>query len=84
VPYESSHYLRPNRSYRLGRMAYTSQPAKPGAAGIAIKPKMVDFAVKTTAVSKDGAWDLRCEGGDWDEVTKQACELEMTRIELKR
>lgn len=69
VPPDSQHYLRPNRSYRLGRMAHSLKPAKPGGKAAEIKPKMVDFALKTTAVSKDGAWDLQCQGDDWVEVS---------------
>jgi hypothetical protein len=69
VPAETQHWLRPNRSYRLGRMAHTAKPPKPGTKGAEIKPKMVDFALKSTSVSKDGAWEVRCEGQDWDEVS---------------
>ncbi len=70
VPGETQHWLRPNRSYRLGRMAHTTKPTKPGIKGAEIKPRMVDFSLKSTAVSKDGAWEVRCEGGDWDEVSQ--------------
>lgn len=69
VPAETQHYLRPNRSYRLGRMAHTTKPPKAGAPGLAVKPRMVDFTLKTTKVSKDGAWELITNGHDWDEVS---------------
>lgn len=62
---ESSHYLRPSRFYRLGRLAYTT------ASGAKTRPRVLDFHLKSTIVSKEGAWDVQTEGEDWNEVSTE-------------
>lgn len=80
LPTETSHYLRPCRSYRLGRMAYTTT-ATQQKKGLPIKPRLLDFRLKTTQISKEGAWELRCDGDDWDEVS--AAELAILHLPLQ-
>ncbi|GAA5921422.1 hypothetical protein JCM3775_003041 [Rhodotorula graminis] len=67
-PQLSSHYLRPNRSYRLGRAGGVRAPLKPGQdkPGPASRHRPYDFRIANLAISKDGLLTLDTHGADWD------------------
>lgn len=51
VPAETSHYLRPDRLYRAGRLG--------------VQANSNDFRIKTNTISKAGLWDIST--GAWNE-----------------
>ncbi|KAK4699604.1 hypothetical protein P7C70_g6657, partial [Phenoliferia sp. Uapishka_3] len=63
-PSISSHYLRPSRAYKLGRLSYSSTDSN--GKTLKSKPHLLDFQLKTNAVPKDGAWTITT--GDWTEA----------------
>ena len=58
----TSHYLRPSRNYRLGRMSYATVDSKTGKS-LTTKARLLDFQVKVGAVPKDGLWTIST--GEW-------------------
>ncbi|GAA5901210.1 hypothetical protein JCM8208_002305 [Rhodotorula glutinis] len=68
-PNPSQHYLRPNRSYRLGRAGGVRAPLKPGhdKLGPASRHRPYDFRIANLSISKDGLFTIDTGGGDdWD------------------
>lgn len=63
-PPVSSHWIRPGRHYRLGRMGGYTPPNSKGVT----RARPNDFTVKAAATPKDGAWILKAGGEDWDPV----------------
>ncbi|KAM0754404.1 hypothetical protein T439DRAFT_321441 [Meredithblackwellia eburnea MCA 4105] len=61
-PAPTSHYLRPGRRYKLGRLPYATTNQATGKT-LKNKPRLLDFALKNGAVSKDGQWIITT--GDW-------------------
>ncbi|GAA5834933.1 hypothetical protein JCM9279_007149 [Rhodotorula babjevae] len=67
-PQPSTHYLRPARSYRLGRAGGVRAPLKPGQdkPGPASRHRPYDFRVANLSIPKDGLFTLDTGGDDWD------------------
>ena len=68
VPPETSHYLRPDRLYRAGRLG--------------VQANSNDFRIKTNAIPKNGLFDIST--GAWDEEMVVRQSLIPCRIVLKR
>lgn len=69
IPEPSSHYLRPSRTYRIGRSGGLLATKKPGTDKEPPKTKdrLNDWNIKSLTVPKDGVCDLQL--GDWDSVS---------------
>lgn len=67
-PHLSQHYLRPARSYRLGRAGGVRAPPKPGQnkLGPASRYRPYDFRIANLSIPKDGLFTLDTGGDDWD------------------
>ncbi|GAA5983791.1 hypothetical protein JCM11641_005193 [Rhodosporidiobolus odoratus] len=67
LPPTSSHYLRPNRLYKVGRMGGVRAPSKPGSSkpGLASKARPYDFKIASLSISKEGLCEFETGGGDW-------------------
>ncbi|KAM0788518.1 hypothetical protein ACM66B_001646 [Microbotryomycetes sp. NB124-2] len=63
-PDETSHFLRPCRQYRIGRMG--GVVIKEGTKPSLLRP--IDFSVKANQVSKSGWCDWLTGGDDWDPI----------------
>lgn len=61
----TSHWIRPCRTYRLGRASGYSVVAGKGQT----KERALDFRIKATATPKEGAWTLVAGGEDWNVVS---------------
>lgn len=61
-PASSTHFLRPDREYRLGRMSYSSVNAATGKSTKA-KAHLLDFQLKNGAVPKEGLFTIST--GKW-------------------
>jgi hypothetical protein len=68
---ETSHWLRPGRTYRLGRMGgFVGKTASAPS-----KARLNDFNLKSFSISKEGVWELAAGGvgeegkGGWQVVS---------------
>lgn len=55
----SSHYLRPSRTYKLGRSYFEGQP------GVFTRKRCYDWKMKSNKVAKEGGFEVMM--GDWGE-----------------
>ena len=71
IPEDTSHWLRPNRKYRVGRQGGLRAPPKPGStkAPTATRERLYDFRIASLKISKEGLIDFETGGEDWVPVS---------------
>jgi hypothetical protein len=67
MPPASEHYLRPGRTYKVGRMGGVRAEAKGGKQGAASRQRPYDFRLSSLAISKEGLAQF-VTSEEWDPV----------------